>query len=155
MGFGDNLNKEFLCFKRKIHNKFDDSNYIKDIILDSIKISNDLLSIYEYNNNNSLDGIIYNIYSKLSENTRKNIRLLNIIYSNIYDDNGIRTKEVFNLKSNVLDIIFKNIELSKKIRKILYWIDNTTHKFMLFDIITDIGIDISLLNIISSRENGQ
>ena len=89
-------------------------------------------------------GIIDNII----KDSEKNLKLLEIMYSNINGKPYKHIESEIGYTSSIKEMIIKNINLSKKIRTILYGVKNNTHKYMAFDIIVDNINNISLLNLL-------
>lgn len=108
----------------------DDTSYLKKILEESIEIQNNLLT---YLNNLGIDKNIQS-YNQILKSSRTNYRLLQVIYSNLFGEDyilNLKFKNYRDKESVILDII----NLSEKLRKLLYGLNSQVHKYMLFDVI--------------------
>jgi len=110
----------------------DDTSYLKKILEESIVIQNNLLTYFiKFGNDKNNKS-----YNQILKSSRTNYRLLQVIYSNLFDKEymlDLKLKNYRDKESVILDII----NLSEKLRKLLYGLNSQTHKYMLFDVITN------------------
>src|SRR5690554_1735115 len=108
----------------------DDAPYLKNLLEEAIVTQYNLFSYFS-----ELDSKQNNkILSQILKSSRTNYRLLQVIYSNLFGNElllGIKLKRYEDKESVILVII----DLSEKLRKLLYGISSQTHKYMLFDLI--------------------
>lgn len=110
----------------------DDTSYLKKILEESIVIQNNLLTYFSKFGNDKNNKS----YNQILKSSRTNYRLLQVIYSNLFDKEymlDLKLKNYRDKESVILDII----NLSEKLRKLLYGLNSQTHKYMLFDVITN------------------
>ena len=110
----------------------DDTSYLKKILEESIVIQNNLLTYFSKFGNDKNNKS----YNQILKSSRTNYRLLQVIYSNLFDKEymlDLKLKNYQDKESVILDII----NLSEKLRKLLYGLNSQTHKYMLFDVITN------------------
>src|SRR5690606_20446631 len=121
----------------------DDNSYLKKILEESIVIQNNLLTYFiKFGNDKNNKS-----YNQILKSSRTNYRLLQVIYSNLFGEDYMLNSKFKNYRdkeSVMLDII----NLSEKLRKLLYGLKSQVHKYMLFDIINNNINNISLLIII-------
>ena len=108
----------------------DDTSYLKKILEESIEIQNNLLTYFiKFGNDKNIQS-----YNQILKSSRTNYRLLQVIYSNLFGEDYILNSKFKNYRdkeSVILDII----NLSEKLRKLLYGLKSQVHKYMLFDVI--------------------
>src|SRR5690554_4997334 len=110
----------------------DDTSYLKKILEESIVIQNNLLTYFSKFGNDKNNKS----YNQILKSSRTNYRLLQVIYSNLFGEDYMLNSKLKNYRdkeSVILDII----NLSEKLRKLLYGLNSQTHKYMLFDVITN------------------
>lgn len=108
----------------------DDTSYLKKILEESIVIQNNLLTYFSKFGNDKNNKS----YNQILKSSRTNYRLLQVIYSNLFGEDYILNSKFKNYRdkeSVILDII----NLSEKLRKLLYGLNSQVHKYMLFDVI--------------------
>lgn len=110
----------------------DDTSYLKKILEESIVIQNNLLTYFIKLGNDKNNKS----YNQILKSSRTNYRLLQVIYSNLFGEDyilNLKFKNYRDKESVMLDIV----NLSEKLRKLLYGLNSQTHKYMLFDVITN------------------
>src|SRR5690554_2988103 len=108
----------------------DDTSYLKKILEESIVIQNNLLTYFIKLGNDKNNKS----YNQILKSSRTNYRLLQVIYSNLFGEDyilNLKFKNYRDKESVMLDIV----NLSEKLRKLLYGLNSQVHKYMLFDVI--------------------
>lgn len=108
----------------------DDTSYLKKILEESIVIQNNLLTYFSKFGNDKNNKS----YNQILKSSRTNYRLLQVIYSNLFGEDYILNSKFKNYRDKE-NVILDIINLSEKLRKLLYGLNSQVHKYMLFDVI--------------------
>lgn len=119
----------------------DDTPYLKMLLEESIIIQASILSFFERNLNESNKET----YKEIINNSQTHLNLLQIIYVNLFGKKYEYNNKILGY-SNIEEVKKAIIDLSKKLRKLIYSLKSQTHKYMLFDIIIDNINNIILIN---------
>ena len=137
----------YIYYYRNIPNlSADDTPYIIKMIDNSIESELILIKYYE-----SVNGNKDTIYNKLIKDAKSHINILKTIYGNLSGKSYNKDKTLEKNIDSVKSAIIENIELSKMYRKILYYMKNQVHRYMLFDIIIDNINNSILLNMLMNE----
>ncbi|MCK9470580.1 MAG: hypothetical protein WC006_08690 [Bacilli bacterium] len=127
--------------------ELDDTSYLNNMITMLIEDENIMINSYEYmlNNSNQEDK---KIYRNLIKDSKTHINLLMTIYGNLNNKiyNGVTSN--FEVIKDIRSLIIKNVEMSKKYRKILFGARTKVHRYMILDILIDNINSNTLLNLL-------
>lgn len=141
----------YLYYYRNIGNPpMDDRPYINKMISESINEENNLIASYQELLDKETNEVNIKIYKSMINDAKTHIRLLETIYGNLNGKVFNEQIEIDDISTNIKDIIYRNVELSKKYRKILYAMKNNTHKYMMFDLVVDTINNDTLLDVLKN-----
>lgn len=125
-------------YYRKMTNpSLDDTPYINEMIEESINDESNLIKSYNYMINKESNKDNIKEYQSIIYDSKTHIKLLQTIYGNINNKSYEQDIQKGEAIANIKDIIFTNVELNKKLRKLYYSMRNNIQRAMIFDIIID------------------
>lgn len=127
--------------------ELDDTSYLNKMITMLIEDENILINSYEYMQSisNQEDK---NIFKNLIKDSKTHINMLMTIYGNLNNKVYNAVISNFEVVKNIRSLIIKNIEMSKKYRKILFGARTKVHRYMILDILIDNINGSTLLNML-------
>ena len=128
----------------------DDLPYVNKIIGESIKEENNLIASYKKMVDSDPSEVNKKMYKSMINDANTHIRILKSIYGNLNGKAFGEEIEIDDISTNIKDIIYRNVMLSKKYRKILYAMKSNVHRYMMFDLVIDTINNDALLNVLNN-----